>query len=78
MCLVGHSVHVGVFLILVLRNEAFFKNKEILSVRLLLTFPGAAWKDSFFRLPEWFLWFSAALAPFTNNVVICVVIATRR
>lgn len=26
----------------------FFVNKEILNVRLLLTFPGAAWKGSFF------------------------------
>lgn len=72
MCLVGHSVHMGVFLLLVLRNEAFFKNKETLNVRLLLTFPGAGWKGSFCRLPEWFLWFPAALAPFMNNVVICV------
>ena len=74
--MVGHLVHARVFLILVQRNEAFLKNKVILNVRLLLTFPGAAWKGSFFRLPEWFLWFSAALTPFTNNVI-CVVIATR-
>lgn len=52
----------GVILILLQRNnETLFKNKENLNVRLLLTFPGAAGKDSFFMLPEWFLWFSCAI-----------------
>lgn len=56
----------------------FLKNEDILNVRLLLTFPEAVWKDSFFRLPEWLRRFSAALPPFKSNVVIRVVIATRR
>lgn len=62
----------GVILILLQRNnKTLFKNKENLDVRLLLTFPGAAGKDSFFMLPERFLWFSGALAPSKNNVVMC-------
>lgn len=75
MCMVGHWLHKRVFLILVQRNEAFFKKKQGNPKCSIAA--GAAQKDSFFRLPEWFLWFSAALSLFKNNIVVCVVIATR-
>lgn len=52
MCLAVGLVHVEVFLILAQRNEALFKNKEILNFRLVL--PRAVGKDSFSVLPEGF------------------------